>query len=234
MTSEELLAEIEDVLRTLPTRSTIRDNTPESLSWLGRAMAVLTRWNKPAADNARDTMKILQGVYARESESGYGNLMILLNQARSDLRMATLGPVSTAIGHGLVFDYFDEVRKLIELAKTELFFVDPYLDAEFVSNYLPHAPNNVLIRLLTREKLSTLIPAVKLFNVQSKMHIELRSTPNFHDRYIIVDSTSCYQSGASFKDGARNAPTTITQVIDAFPAVLETYEKLWRGAKTEL
>jgi hypothetical protein len=40
-------------------------------------------------------------------------------------------------GQGLVFDYFDGIRKQIELAKTELFFVDPYLDSDFVSRYLP-------------------------------------------------------------------------------------------------
>ena len=77
--------------------------------------------------------------------------------------MVTLGPVNTAVGHGSVFDYFDEIRKQIEITKTDLLFVDPYLDAEFVARYLPHVPVGVAIRLLAREKIPTLVPAAKLF-----------------------------------------------------------------------
>jgi hypothetical protein len=57
----------------------------------------------------------------------------VLEEARSNLRYHTLGPVNSAIGQGEVFDYFDEIRKIIELAKTDLLSVDPYLDTEFVS-----------------------------------------------------------------------------------------------------
>lgn len=48
-----------------------------------------------------------------------------------------------------------------------------------------------------------------------------------------VDRTACYQSGASFKDGAKRAPTTLTQITDAFEAVWNTYEKAWAAAKIE-
>jgi hypothetical protein len=51
--------------------------------------------------------------------------------------------------------------------------------------------------------------------------------------YLIVDRTACYQSGSSFKDGARTAPTTLTQITDAFAAMLETYEDLWKRAEIE-
>ena len=59
------------------------------------------------------------------------------------------------------------------------------------------------------------------------------SLPNFHDRYVFVDRGACYQSGASFKDGAKKAPTTLTQITDAFGPMLKTYEDLWGGARVE-
>lgn len=90
------------------------------------------------------------------------------------------------------------------------------------------------MRLLASKRLPTLIPAVQLFAKQKGIKIELRSATGFHDRYVIVDGTSCYQSGASFKDGARNGPTAIIQVTDAFPALRQTYEDLWRNGKDEL
>jgi len=102
-----------------------------------------------------------------------------------------------------------------------------------VSRYLPHVAAGVAIRLLAREKLTTLLPAVDAFGKQAGRRIEVRSAAGFHDRYLLVDGTSCYQSGASFKDGAKSAPTTVTQIIDAFAGVSKTYEDIWVGAAVQ-
>lgn len=55
-----------------------------------------------------------------------------------------------------------------------------------------------------------------------------------HDRYVFVDRTACYQSGASFKDGAKKSPTTLTQITDAFAAVQQTYEALWAAGTVHI
>ena len=72
-----------------------------------------------------------------------------------------------------------------------------------------------------------------MFVKQSGATVLVRTAPGFHDRYVIVDCGACYQSGASFKDGAKAAPTTLTQITDAFAAVQKTYEDLWRTGKVE-
>jgi hypothetical protein len=154
-------------------------------------------------------------------------MMKTLYEMRADLLLSVRGPLTAAIGQGMVFDYFDELRKIIQLAQQDVFFVDPYLDADFVSRYLPHVRKGASIRLLTREKLATLMPAVRAFSQQTQAQIEVRAVPQFHDRYLFVDGRECYQSGASFKDGARTAPTTLTQILDAFGPVQRTYEDLW-------
>jgi hypothetical protein len=157
----------------------------------------------------------------------------ILHQAQHDLRMETQGLVNVAVSKGSLFEYFDEIRKAVEGAKQDVFFVDHYLDAEFVSRYLPHIMPGVSARLLSREKLPTLLPAVDAFVQQHKLTVQVRSASNFHDRYVFIDEAICYQSGASFKDGAKAAPTTLTQITDAFLAVSQTYENLWNGAKVE-
>ena len=91
-------------------------------------------------------MHQFHGQMARDAQEGLRKILTLLHQARHDLRMKTIGPVNAAMGHGRVFDYFDEIRKIIEPAKQDLLFVDPYLDAEFVSRYLPHVTAGVSIR----------------------------------------------------------------------------------------
>jgi hypothetical protein len=208
----------------MPPRATIRHDTPENHSWIGRAVATLELWKSGIRETAYDYVHLLHETMAKDTQKGYFGLMSLLNEARAHLRLETIGPVDIAVGQGAVFNYFDEIRKLIEAAKRDILFVDPYLDADFVSRYLPHVARDVSVRLLAREKLATLLPAAKTFAQQRT---------DVHDRHFIVDGGVCYQSGASFRDGGRTSPTTITQITDAFAAVRNTYEDLWRQAKPE-
>lgn len=230
---EQLLAEIEDAIRSMPPRGTIRQNSNENLVWLGRVSAVIEQWNFAKIMILSSAITQLGSHLPQSVENGYRAIVILLHQAQNDLRLRTIGPTSIAVGEGMVFAYFDELRKVIELAKQDILFVDPYLDAEFVSKYLVHIANGVPIRLLTEKKLSLLLPAVEAFSKQSKSVITVRSSKSIHDRFVFVDGTSCYQSGASFKDGAKTAGTVITQIIDAFPAINQAYESLWQAAKLE-
>ena len=233
MKKEQLLAEVEDILRTVPPREAFDRHDQDRIPWLGRALAAIQRWDVEETPFANLAADELRSFYAETISNGFERLMTLLHQARHDLRMETVGPTNVLIQSGRVFDYFDEIRKVLEIARSEVFFVDPYLDAEFVSRYLPHVASGVTIRLLAREKMATLLPAVQAFGQQSHLNLQVRSADHFHDRYLFVDRSSCYQSGASFKDGAKTAPTTLTQITDAFQAMWDTYEGLWSAGKVE-
>jgi hypothetical protein len=232
---EQLLAEIEDLLRTMPDGGALHRPTEQNFSWLGRAAAIFEQWSPLRIALFTMSMnKLHDEASAVRSQLGFQEIMVFLHQARHDLRMRTVGPTNIAVAQGGVFDYFDEIRKAIELASDEVFFVDPYLDAEFIPRYLPQVKAGVTIRLLTSDKkLNALLPAVDLFSRQNGLAIGVRCTNDLHDRYLFVDKRSCYQSGASFKDGAKHAPTTLTQISDAFRPVWETYERLWASARVE-
>ncbi len=230
MNQEELLAEVEDLLRNMPDRSKISHDTDENFSWLGNVAAVIEAWDPPRSITLSICLDKIRSGLGKNVDEGLGKILTLMHQARHDLRMKTFGPMSIAVQKGMVFDYFDEIRKIIQTASQDLYFVDPYLDAEFVSKYLGNAAQGVKIRLLTREKLKTLLPAVDAYMQQHQSTIEVRSCSDFHDRYLFVDRSSCFQSGASFKDGAKTSPTTLTQISDAFSAIFDTYDKLWSNA----
>ena len=200
MEKEDLLGEVEDILRSMPPRETLRHSADENFAWLGRVAAFVEIWSFPKSISLNLAVNEFHGQGSKEAQEGFRKILTLLHQARQDLRMKTVGPVNAAVGHGQVFDYFDEVRKIIEPASQDLFFIDPYLDAEFVSRYLPHAKKGTVIRLLGRERIATLLPAVDQFSKQTGIQVGIRTATGFHDRYVIVDSSACYQSGASFKD----------------------------------
>jgi len=227
---EQLLSEFDDLLRSMPPRGTFHQESPEIDDWLGRALALVSMWDRLKIPFFENHVSKLHDRFGFNAEDAMKGVLRTLNQARHELRLNTIGPLTLAINKGGVFDYFDELRKIIEAAKTDLLFIDPYLDAEFVSRYLPHVGHEVQVRLLAWKMLPTLIPAVALIRQQEQLSIEVRSAIGFHDRYIFVDHQLCFHSGASFKDGAKKAPTAITQIVDAFQTMSNTYEDLWNSA----
>jgi len=236
MNTEEcrkVLREIEAVLRTRPPAATIRHETPENIEWLGRACAAINDWNPMRSAQFEGYVADLHQTMERATTRGYISAQILLTQARYDLANYLDDSANVLAEKGQHYIYFDEIRKIVELAISEVFFVDPYLDADFVSQYLPFVKDGVRIRLLTKKSLTTLIPAVNAYSKQAKNSLEVRSSNSLHDRFILVDGKSCYQSGASFKDGPKNASTTIVQIHDAFDAIKGTYENLWSDGTKE-
>ncbi|MDT4290488.1 hypothetical protein RO575_13050 [Methylomonas sp. MO1] len=222
----QLLAEIEDAIRTTPADY----SNSNAIPWLGRAASLLKRWAPGRSIMINLHARGALGVSDMLASSDFSSLLMLLHEARHDLRLNEVGPLSTAIDRGSVLDYFEEVRRLLVTARSELFFVDPYLDAEFVSRYLPQVPTGVTVRMLGKKGMAALAPAVDLAAQQFSLKIEVRSSSALHDRFIFLDNTRGFSSGASFKDGARLAPTIFTEITDALPAVHGTYEQMWSAA----
>ena len=144
-----LLSEVEEILRVAPTISAFAfdSGSDEHLAWLGRAAAAIDRWDMVSMISARSALRQVPSSQYESCRKALGTLKMLLQQAKSDLRME-LGRGSVVVAEGRVFEYFDELRKVIETARTDVFFVDPYLDADFVSRYLPYVAEGVSIRLL--------------------------------------------------------------------------------------
>lgn len=229
----QLLAEIEDVIRTAPPQLILHLVELEALSWLGRAASLIRRWDSTKGILFDSEIRQLHAGRSFDPATAIAGIFTTLHEARHDLRLSAVGPLSVAVRHGAVFDYFDEVRKVIGSAQKELLFVDPYLDSEFASRYLVQVPTEIRIRLLCRKGIPSLLPAVELVRKQNGITIEVRSSPTLHDRFLFVDRKTGFQSGASFKDGAKTAPTTFTEITDAFQPVLAAYEVLWSAGSIQ-
>ena len=214
----------------MPSEVDLVDARDEAVEWMGRARAIMSRCPEKH-EFAIELNLFIASTIASSIHAHYTKLRVLIRQAADHLRYEISGPLNVAIGKDMVFDYHNNLRKIIEGANADILFVDPYLDSDFVSDYLPYVSGGVAVRLLTNKKLETLIPSVKKFAAQHGTKLEVRSHPHLHDRFVFIDKAGCYHSGASFKDGARNAPTTMTQIVDAFDKMLETYEGFWTGAK---
>ena len=225
----QLLAEVEELIRSAPNNSS---QATQCREWLGSVSAALQQAlpRNSDVDLFLDATRLRGGDGMRKELGYYSQILVSLHRARRLLQWATKTPTGVVIESGNQFDYFDSIRKIIEQAKQEILFVDPYMDAEFVSRYLKPINSTVRIRLLTWSNIDSVLPAIELLSNQSGISVEIRSSNRIHDRFIFVDRESCHMSGASFKDGAKRAPTIVAKITDAFDALLECYEEIWNSS----
>lgn len=226
---KQLLAEVENLIRSTPQGYFEAASRHE---WLGHVSAVLTTSPQGSSivDSFLSAMSNHRPSAISEQVASYRRIIVSLHEVRRVLQWKTKTPTGVVIGPGMVFDYFDEVRKIIKQAKHEILFVDPYMNSEFVSKYMKLINSNVKVRLLASSSADALATALDLFTKQSGISVEIRTSNRLHDRFIFVDRRECYLSGASFKDGAKRSPTVIAQITDAFDALLDCYETIWNSS----
>jgi predicted nucleotide-binding protein len=96
MGKRALLAEIEDIKKTMPPRETIRQQTQENHNWFGRVSAAIEKWNPSNGALVKEHLDLFfSNRHVRESTHGLNKLLILLDQAQAELRLET-GQMSIA------------------------------------------------------------------------------------------------------------------------------------------
>ena len=227
MENQKLLASLKQSISTMPSR----DDIPNNPQWYGAASAALKSW-KISSVATLPLITNFNSHVPRLRQNAYDQLSSLIHEAIHDLEMKENLSSSTTIPAGKVFDFYKEVRKILQSASEEVFIVDPYLDATFVERYIP-IMHHVSVQLLTSGRYKDLTGALQMYIAQNPMKVELKICPDFHDRFIFIDRKICFHSGASFKDGAVKTPASLIQMIDAFIVTQKIYEDLWLTSQTQ-
>ena len=90
LAEESLLAEIEDIRKTMPPRATISWDTQENHNWFGRVSAAIEKWNPSKSTLVQEHLDLFfSNRHARERAGGLNKLLVLLDQAQADLRLRT-------------------------------------------------------------------------------------------------------------------------------------------------
>lgn len=237
MNKAQIRSAVEEILRTMPSSGDIRHLTDGAQRWLAKASAVvrltgdlqgMAAWHV-AAD------RVLPGSTTGNYPVRLRNVLL---KAEADLRLQIDLPINESIMKNDFFVFQERIRQLMGEAKTDILFVDRYLDADFVSKYFPFVPDNVGLRLLTwgnpkRQKDNAALVALgKTLAAQLDIALEVRSHVDFHDRYLIVDRSQVYQCTASFKDGPKAGEALVReQEGSTLHDLLSSYEGLWRAAE---
>jgi hypothetical protein len=139
----EPLAEFEDILRQIPPLISFKLDIPENIALQGRIAAALQEFDTSLAYDLEALFGQLHIDALRTI--AYRKLLTRIHKAIRSLQYATGEGLNAAIEHGAVFKYFDSLRQIIESAKTDLFFIDAYMNSQFASDYLTQVPSGVSI-----------------------------------------------------------------------------------------
>jgi hypothetical protein len=211
------------------------DPTPETRSWIARVLTMIE------AGNLVDRMGIISFTVASQSLEGVlremnaDTILAIAHQALAKAELhapAELQGAFIAAGHA--FDAFAAVGKALGTATADVFIVDPYAEAKLLTGYAVLAPETVSVRVLTEATYSkALKPAAEHWRQQMKQPLEVRlgAPRTLHDRLILIDGTTAFVLGQSFKDLATRAHTSLVRMPpDAGKLKIEAYELMWTSA----
>ena len=112
---------------------------------------------------------------------------------------------------GQIYDAFSFIVGLVQKAKKEIILIDNYVDVHTL-NILCKKDKGVDIIVATACKGSLSTKDITKFNAQYPKLL-IKTTTDFHDRFLIIDKTEVYHIGASIKDAGKKS-FGITKIED--------------------
>ena len=125
-------------------------------------------------------------------------------------------------------DAYVHIRAILQSAKSDLFLIDPYMDGS-IYELLGTLTPPMIVSILTSKCPSDFALETKKFTKQHpSFRVDVRTTRDFHDRFIILDRAKCYLLGASIKDAGNKGFTVVPlQEPTIVRFILEHASQVW-------
>lgn len=134
---------------------------------------------------------------------------------------------------GSRWDAYVVLRDLFATASNELVIVDAYCDGTVFELLQARATKPLAVRILCQKSAAALNGEANAFVQQFPgWRILVRKGKDFHDRFVVIDGTSCVHIGASI-NGAGKTAFMISKVEDQLnrEALLKQIEVSWVAAR---
>lgn len=230
MTPHVLLEKLKALLQSIPPLEGRGSYSNEQYSWLGQASAIMYEWDPIQSLSFKVSVDCL--IKNIDRSGNLGILVSFIHDVIARVENSLPQEAGQAFGPGAVYDFFKALNELVATARSELWVVDPYLDAEVFDGYMQSLNSGVSARLLTAKYLSNVKVAAEKYQAQFGSAIEVRSSNGIHDRIIFVDQEQCWVLGASIKDAALKKPTYLAPIsADVAMEKIKLYEAIWASSK---
>lgn len=148
-----------------------------------------------------------------------------------DDRLVTLNPDIREMffPKGSQWDAFVAIREVMDKAQNNLMLVDPFCDDAFFGILGSSTARPKAIQLLCRNNPAALKAEAQSFGKQHQMNIEMRTSSDFHDRFLVVDHASCVHLGASINHaGSRAFMMSAVEDKGNREALIKALDEAWK------
>lgn len=237
---DRLYHELGYLIAAMPDMTTNQWQTPEGQRWLGRGSALLEQSGNHL--DAAEYNVAVQGLSSNPFVPGHIDAVQRMTTilyralARAELQ-ASPSSSGAFIPVGETFSAFAALSRILREARNIVMFVDPYADANLLTDFAVLVPEGVSVRVLADagSNKAAFPPAVRHWVQQyaSVRPLEARLAPqrSLHDRLIIIDERETWSLGQSFNALAARAPTSLIRA-DAETANLkiQAHNQAWQTA----
>jgi hypothetical protein len=211
---------------------------PSSSKWIGGVLAVVeaTQFSLMELVNLRTYFDHINryGCTPQTANMIAQNIDTVIAKLELKLPAETQGAFIPAGG---VFDGYQAVSKAAASAKKFVFFIDPYGDDQLISDFVPLAPEELQVYILSDEQYAkpSLKPAAERWIAQwkAKRPLEVRLAParSLHDRLLVTDGTVAWVVGQSFKDLAKRAHSSLVRMDQESGTLkINAHIEMWKAA----
>ena len=98
---------------------------------------------------------------------------------------------------GQIYDAFEQMKKFVRMAKSELIVIDPYFDDSVLPLIAQKRPGVTVLVVKNSRKNQLHNVDVAQFNAQYGDTLAVKESDKFHDRFLIIDKSTLVHVGAS-------------------------------------
>lgn len=213
-------------------------NTPEARRWLGRASALVEASGQGSAEVAIFNV----------ASNGLGSVNHVMNvqtiaatvyRALARAELAAPPSVQGAfVPVGEPFTAMAAVAKVLEQATAWALMIDPYADANLLTEFATLAREGVQLMVLAdkADHKPALKPAaakwVQQYGQKRPLQIRLAPSKTLHDRLIIVDGREAWSVGQSFNALGKRSHTSLTRAdAETTKLKIQAYGLMWTAAE---
>ena len=226
-----MLEKLKQTLVQMPDLASFNKSNPAHTQWIGRTLALIRQVNP----NDAFKFELAAGMVGIDihKERNYTEMRFVLEMVIATLELQNPEETQKVYGPGAQYDFYRDLKRIIEGARKSVFIVDPYINTELFDLYVEKIKNGTNVRLLTSKFDSATEAVIKKYEAKSSICFQAKRSPDIHDRVIIIDGTACWVLGQSIKDAAKKKPTYIAPLPSDVVTLKEAhYEKIWNAATT--
>lgn len=235
---DRLYHELGYLIAEMPNLAEPQWQTSEAQRWLGRASARIEQ-----SGNLVDAAAFNAAVNNLCSNPRFPNHIAAVPRiatilyrvlARAELQ-ASPASRGAFIPVGEIFSAFSALSKILSEATSTVMFVDPYADANLLTDFAVLVPDGVTTRVLADagSKKGALAPAlrhwVQQYGPERPLEGRLAPARSLHDRLIIIDERVSWSLGQSFNALAARAPTSLMRAdLETADLKIQAHKLIWQ------